>query len=162
MEPQKLVLRVTGEEAFEFAAAVAGVSVGLAAVVLLAVIGVIGAWQLFRRANEASAAAARAALGAEELARHVSTQLSALPRQDGGQMTDLRRQSQELLEQQRQLHEMTQDLLEGSAAAGVLPGPAPDWEAAMGRLEATVGDMAVSLANLVQAVERADRERAGQ
>jgi hypothetical protein len=151
---------VTGEETFEFAAAIAGVVVGLSAVVLLAIVGVVGVWQLFRRASDASLAATRAALGAEELARHVATQLMAQPRQaasNGGGLADLRQQAEALLQDQRELHEMFRNLSEEEA--GVVPDQAAlrDIETAIARLDATVGQMAASLANLIQYLEREQR-----
>jgi hypothetical protein len=146
---------VTGQETFEFAAAIAGVVVGLAAITILAIVGVVGVWQLFRRASDASTAATRAALGTEELARHVATQLMAQPRGNGGQLADLRHQAEGLLEQQHELQDMTRNLLDSAAIEG---GPAPaalgEVEMAISRLDSTVGQMAASLANLIQLLER--------
>ena len=146
---------MTGEEIFQFAAAIAGVAVGLAAITILAIVGVAGVWQLSRRANDASAAATRAALGAEELARHVATQLMAQPRGNGGQLADLRQQAETLLEQERELQDMARSLLDTAAIEG---GPAPaalgEVELAINRLDSTVGQMAASLANLIQLLER--------
>jgi hypothetical protein len=150
---------VTGKEAFEFAAAIAGVAVGLTSITILAVVGVVGVWQLFRRANEASAATTRAALGAEELARHVATQLmaQAQPRgtSNGGQFADLRHQAEALLEQQRELHELTRSLVDTAATeGGAASADLTDVEMAINRLDSTVGQMAASLANLIQLLER--------
>ncbi len=146
---------MTGEETFEFAAAIAGVVVGLAAITILAIIGIVGVWQLFRRANEASAAATRAALGAEDLARHVATQLMAQPRGNGGNLADLRQQAETLLEQERELQVMARNLLDTAAIEG---GPAPaalsEVELSISRLDSTVGQMAASVANLIQLLER--------
>lgn len=146
---------MTGEEIFQFAAAIAGVVVGLAAITILAIVGIVGVWQLSRRASDASAAATRAALGAEELARHVATQLMAQPRGNGGQLADLRQQAETLLEQERELQDMARNLLDTAAIEG---GPAPaalgEVELAISRLDSTVGQMAASLANLIQLLER--------
>jgi hypothetical protein len=150
---------VTGKEAFEFAAAIAGVVVGLTALTLLAIVGVVGVWQLFRRASEASVAATRAALGAEELARHVATQLMAQPRsaQNGGNgagLADLRQQAEGLLDQQRELQEMARSLVDSAAVEGPEQAALNDVEDAIHRLDSTVGQMAVSLANLIQHLEQ--------
>jgi hypothetical protein len=148
---------VSGKEAIEFAAAIAGVVVGLTAITILALVGIIGAWQLFRRAGEAAAATTRAALGAEELARHVGTQLmaQAQPRaSNGGQLADLRQQAEALLEQERELQEMARTLLDSAAVEGTAATDLGDVELAINRLDATVGQMAASLANLIQHLER--------
>jgi uncharacterized membrane protein YcjF (UPF0283 family) len=151
---------VTGEETFEFAAAIAGVVVGLSAITLIAIFGVVGIWQLFRRASDASLAATRAALGAEELARHVATQLMAQPRaaqSNGGALNDLRTQAEELLKDQRELHEMFRELATEGANEPVDGAALRDIELAIGRLDSTVGQMAASLANLIQHLEREQR-----
>lgn len=151
---------MTGKEAFEFAAAIAGVVVGLSAITLLAIVGVVGVWQLFRRASEASVAATRAALGAEELARHIATQLMAQPRPgpaNGGGLADLRQQAEALLDQERELQEMARNLLDSAAIEGPEQTALNDVELAVNRLDSTVGQMAASLANLIQHLERQQR-----
>jgi ABC-type transporter Mla subunit MlaD len=146
---------VTGEETFQFAAAIAGVVMGLVAITILAIVAVVGVWQLFRRANEAAAAATRASLGAEELARHVATQLMAQPRGNGGQLADLRQQAETLLDQERELQERARSLLDSAAIEGSSsPAALSDVEMAINRLDSTVGQMAASLANLIQLLER--------
>ena len=146
---------MTGEETFEFAAAIAGVVVGLSAITLLAIVGVVGIWQLFRRASEASIAATRAALGAEELARHVATQLMAQPRQgpasgNGNGLGDLRQQAEALLHDQKELQEMFRGLSEAAALEDPSQAGLNDVELAISRLDSTVGQMAAELANLIQ------------
>lgn len=148
---------MTGEEAFEFAAAVAGVTIGLAAVLALAVLAGVGAWRLFQYAGEASQAATRAALSVEELARRLAAQPPSRegPPTDGSQWAELRQQAELLLDQQRRLQEMARDLMD-MAALESRPAPAAleELEAAVGRLDSTVGQMAAYLANLVQSLER--------
>ena len=151
---------MTGSEAFEFAAAIAGVVAGLSAITILGIMGVVGAWQLFHRASEASAAATRAALGAEELARHVSTQLMAQPRlsvTNGGGLSDLREQAEALLDQQRELHELARNLLDAAPGESPEQSALTDIELAINRLDSTVGQMAASLANLMQHLGREQR-----
>ena len=146
---------MTGQETFEFAAAVAGVSIGLGAVLILSVLGVIGTWRLFHHARDASVASTRAALGIEELARQLAGQARAAAPMETHQFADLRQQAEALLEQERRLQEMARTLLDTTAVAG---GPAPaaleDLAVAVSRLDATVGEMAASLANLIQLLER--------
>ncbi len=150
---------MTGSETFEFAAAIAGVVVGLTAITLLALVGVLGVWQLSRRASESSLAATRAALGAEELARHVAPLLLAQPRpaNGGAGLADLRQQGEALLDQQRELQEMARGLFDTAAVDGSEPAALNDVEDAINRLDSTVGQMASSLANLIQHLEREQR-----
>jgi hypothetical protein len=145
---------VTGQETFEVAAAVAGVSIGLAAILLLALLAVIGTWRLFQRATEASLASTRAALSMEDMARRLASRPEPPVRADDSAIVELRQQAEVLIEGQRRLQETARSLLE-TAAAGAGPGPVAinDLESAVGRLDATVGQMAASLANLIQLLE---------
>ena len=149
---------MSGQETFEFAAAVAGVSIGLAAALLLSLLAVFGTWRLFRNASDASHAASRAALSVEELARRLGGPQEASA--DLGQLAGLREQAEALVEQQRQLQEMARNLLDTMAVEG---GRAPtafeDLDSSVGRLDATVGQMAASLANLIQLLERQQERR---
>jgi hypothetical protein len=147
---------VTGQETFELAAAIAGVCIGLAALIIFSLVAIFGAWQVFRRAGEASMAATKASQGAEELARHLAFQASSgQPRSDSSQFAELRQEAAALLEQERLLQETARELVESGALEG---GPSAaalsHLEAAVGRLDATVGQMAASLANLVQLWEQ--------
>ena len=152
---------MTGQETFEFAAAVAGVSIGLAAVLMLAVLAVVGAWRLFQNASEASLASSRAALSVEELARRLASQPGPPPAaNDGSQFAELRQQAEALVDQQRQLQEMARSLLDTAAVGGgTAPTALDDLESAVNRLDATVGQMAASLANLIQLLERQPERR---
>jgi len=149
---------VSADETFQFAAAVAGVSIGLAAVLILAILGCFGMWRVFRLAGEAAMASARAAVSVEELARRVSMQPAAAApvAADAGLATDLRRQTETLVEEQRRLQDMAKTLFE--TAAEQSPAFAfDDLAASVGRLDATVGQMAASLANLIQLLEQQER-----
>jgi hypothetical protein len=148
---------VSSHETFEFAAAIAGVSIGLAAVLILSILAIIGSWQLFRRANEAASAATRAALSTEDLVRRLTAQPGVGAGE--GQFGELRRQSEALVDQQRRLQDMARNLLDNMAIEGSAAAPAAiqDLEGAIGRLDATVGQMAASLANLIQQLERQQR-----
>jgi hypothetical protein len=149
---------VSGSETFEFAAAVAGVVVGLSAITLLAIASVFAVWQLYRRASETSLAATRASLGAEELARHVATQLMAQPRTaSNGGLADLRQQAEALLDQERELQERARALLDDVSTEGPEQAALEDIERTLGRLDATMGQMAASLANVIQHLEQQQR-----
>ena len=149
---------MTGQETFELAAAIAGVCIGLAAVIIFSLVAIIGAWQAFRRSEEASTAAARAALAMEELARHLSYQAAGQPRPNSGQLAELRQEAADLLDQERRLQETARELVESGALEGGPSGAAlRDLEEAVGRLDVTVGQMAASLANLVQLWEQQRR-----
>lgn len=149
------MLAETIRDDFEFAAAIAGVSIGLAAVLLLCLVAVFGTWRLFRHASDASTAVARAALEMEQLARRAGLQP---PVQAAGGVDDLRREVAGLLDEQRRLHDFSRNLLDTAALdAGTPPAALADLEGAVGRLDATVGQMAASLANLIQLLERQER-----
>jgi len=147
---------VTEQETFEFAAAIAGVSIGLAAALLLSLLAVLGSWRLFRHASDASMASMRATLAMEELARHLASApgpppVEAAPRD----FDDLRRQAEELMDRQARLQEMARGLLDTAALeGGQSPAALDELERALERLEGTVGQMAAALANLIQQLER--------
>ena len=144
---------MTGEETFEFAAAVAGVSVGLAAVLILAILAIIGSWRLFRHASEAQQAAMEASITVAEMVRRIESPV--VPAADAGASAELRREIETLILQQRQLQDSARGMLDTAAAAG---GPAPqeleELKATVSRLDMTVGQMATSLANLIRILEQ--------
>ena len=147
-----------GQSTFEFAAAIVAISIGLAASFMLSLMAIIGSWRLFHHASAASMAATKAAQSIEELARRlVSQPLAPLAEQSAepGEFADLRRQAEAMIEQQTRLQEMARNLFDTAALDG---SPAHDdhdaLASAVGRLDTTVGEMAVSLANLIQLLER--------
>jgi hypothetical protein len=144
---------------FEFAVAVAGASIGLAAVLLFAIVTVLSTWRIFRQAGQASEAAARASAAIEELARRLGRPEGAEVGREaippGEEFGELRQQAQELMDRQARLQETVRNLIE----SGMLEGGAPaaslgNLEEAVQRLEGTVSEMAASVANLMQQVER--------
>ena len=146
---------MTGQEAFEFAAAIAGVVIGLLAILILSIMAVIGTWRLFRLAGDASLASARVALSTEELARRLAGQPAQTAATAGeDQFAQLRQQSEALLEQQRQLQEMARNLLDTEVLESDQAPAVDELVSAVSRLDTTVGQMAASLANLIQLVER--------
>jgi hypothetical protein len=144
---------VSGEETFQFAAAVAGVSIGLAAVLILSILAVVGTWRLFRDATKASEVTLRAALNIEDLAGRMGG--PALAVADSGQLTLMRQQTETLIDQQQRLQEMARNLIDASAmTAGPSAATLEEIQASMARLDANVGQMAAVLANLIQLLER--------
>ncbi len=148
---------MTGQEAFEWASAVAAVS-GLAALLILSLIATVGVWRLSRQAGETSVASTRATLGIEELARTLAARPPAAPAAQAppaAEFEALRQQARGLLEEQRRMQETARDLLDAASLAGA-PAPAAmeGVEAAVSRMETTLGQMAASLANLIQLLEQ--------
>jgi hypothetical protein len=106
---------------WEFAAAVAAVTMGLAGLLLFTLIGTIGSWRVFSQASRASREAAAASLYVQELARHLSSRTAhQLPiidlREEADELADLRRQADLLIDQQARLQDAVRRLVE----AGVL------------------------------------------
>lgn len=149
---------MTGAETFEFAAAVAGVSTGLAAVLILAVLAIIGSWRLFRHASDAQQAAIEASITVAEMVRRLES--PAVSVADTGASTELAREMETLILQQRQLQDSARGVLD---AAAVASGPAPQelekLVAKVSRLDTTVGQMATSLANLIRLLEQQQGQR---
>jgi hypothetical protein len=148
---------VTGEDAFEIAAAVAAIS-GLAALLILCLLAVVGVWRLFRLASDANAAATRASLGTEELSRRLAS--TSEPATPTDQFAQLRQEAESLLDQQRKLQETARSLLEAEVLEGTEEsGTITELESAVSRLDDTVGQMATSLANLIQSLQRQQEDR---
>jgi len=143
---------MAGEDAFQIAAAVAAVS-GLAALLILSLVAIFGAWRLTRQASENAIATARAVVAVEDLARRLTAPPG--PASDAGQLAEVRQQLAALAEQQRQLQETARHLFETAALPGTPAIPEiDDLEAMVSRLDTTVGQMAASLANLIQLLEQ--------
>ncbi len=149
---------MTGEHAFEIASAVAAVS-GLAALLVMSLVAVVGTWRLFRHASDTSLATARTVVAVEDLARRLASAGPAGQHSvDPTQGADVRQQLAGLAEQQRQLQEMARNLLDTVALSGTAAPPElDDLEVTVNRLETTTGQMAASLANLIQILERERR-----
>ncbi len=145
---------MNGGETFEFVAAVAGVSIGLAALLLLAAVAVIGTWRASKHASESSVAAGRASLTVEELARRLAVNTVA-PTEDAGRFAELHGEAEMLIQQQHQLQQMARGLLDTMATESSQPAIGLDeLESTINRLDATVSEMAASLANLIRLLDR--------
>lgn len=139
---------MTGEEWFELAAAVAGVSMGLAAILLLAIVAILGTWRLSRSAAEAQQATMRASITIEEVGRAISASAAQT------QTVDWRPELERLLLQQRQLQDTMRTLIESGGTQDVASPALAKLEESIERLDTTVGQMAISLTNLIQLLER--------
>ena len=145
---------MNGGETFEFVAAVAGVSIGLAALLLLAAVAVIGTWRASKHASESSVAAGRASLTVEELARRLADRTVA-PTEDASRFAELHGEAAMLIQQQQQLQQMARGLLDTMAAESSQPAIGLDeLESTINRLDTTVGGMVASLANLIRLLDR--------
>jgi len=143
---------------WEFAAAVAAVTMGLGGLLLFTLIGAIGSWRIFDRASRAANESAKASLAVQDLARYLAareTMQAAAPATDlsqaAGELTDLRRQADALIAQQSRLQDAVRNLVE----AGVLRGEdsrqhLQELERAVKRLEENLGRIAAGVANLTQ------------
>lgn len=141
---------------WEFAAAVAAVSMGLGGLLLFTLVGVFGGWNVFRQAGRAAAEAQKASLATQELARQLAQrsahQLPVLDLSEAaGELGDLRAQTDALIQQQGRLQEAIRNLVE----AGVLGerGAAQqheDLERALKRLEENLTRVAAAVGSLGQ------------
>jgi hypothetical protein len=110
---------------WEFAAVVAAVCIGLGGLLILTLLGAIGAWRVHDAAAVAASEAARAATAVEELAHQLMTQSAQPAAQQNAtlarhaeELERLTAQATELLAQQALLHDAVRNLVE----AGVLRG----------------------------------------
>ena len=148
---------MTGPETVQFAAAIAGVCIGLAAALILAVLAVVGAWRLFQRADEAQQAAIRASVTMEEMARRLET--PSAPVADSRQLAEVQLRIESMIQEQRQLQEMARGLLDTVALeSGDASLEVVELDATVTRLDTTVGQMATSLANLILLLERQQKQ----
>jgi hypothetical protein len=120
---------VDDTSSWEFAAVVAAVCIGLGGLLLFTLIGAIGGWRVYEAARRASAQAASAAASVEELAKALGEQAASLPAtllgesapkisEAADELTRLRAQAADLLQQQTRLQDAVRNLVE----AGVLQG----------------------------------------
>lgn len=143
---------------WEFAAAVAAVTMGLGGLLLFTMIGTIGSWRIFDRASRAANESAKASLAVQDLARYLAsreTMHAVAPAVDlsqaAGELTGLRQQADALIDEQTRLQEAVRNLVE----AGVLRGEDSrehlrELENAVKRLEENMSHIAAAVANLSQ------------
>jgi hypothetical protein len=141
---------------WEFAAAVAAVSMGLGGLLLLALIGTVGSWRVFDRASRAAAEATKASLVVQDLARYLATRESmaapaASVREAAGALADIRSQADALIDQQTRLQDAVRNLVE----AGVLGSEdssqrLQELEGGIKRLEEHLARVSAAVAGLSQ------------
>ena len=140
---------------WEFAAAVAGVSIGLGGLLLFTLIGAIGSWRIFNSANRAAVEAEKANMEVQNLARHLTLRETQSSADDLGAAAlavgDLQRQATALMDQQIKLQNAVRNLVE----AGVLGREGSqdqhrELESALRRLEEHLDRVASAVARLGQ------------
>jgi hypothetical protein len=132
---------------WQFAAVVAAVVMGLGGLLLFTLVAIIGSWRVFRLASQSLRAAERASLAAEELARRLGDQMAAAA--GPGDLSELRRQADALLEQQARLQDATRRLVEARAIVGEdARRQLQELEASVQRLEDHMGRVSAVIANL--------------
>jgi chromosome segregation ATPase len=100
---------------WEFAAAVAAISIGLGGLLLFTLIGTLGSWRLFQNAARAAIEAEKASMAVQDLARQLP---AAGERQDvaAAERTALRAQVEALATQQARLRDAVRRLHEEAGA----------------------------------------------
>ncbi len=141
---------------WEFAAAVAAVTMGLGGLLLFTIIGTFGTWRTFANAARAANEAAKASLAVQDLARTLATRSQQqLPyvdlRDSAADLSELRQQADALIAQQGRLQDAVRNLVE----AGVLGNGDADkqyqgLETAIQRLDDNMTRLAASVAELGQ------------
>jgi biopolymer transport protein ExbB/TolQ len=139
---------------WEFAAVVAAVSIGLMGLLVFTMTSIVGNWRLSDRAARAAREASEASVRVQDLARELSAREAATLTAAGlteetRRLSELRQQTETLLEQQHKLQEAVRNLVE----AGVLQGVSPaeeikDLEQAIERLDAHLGQLAQAIASM--------------
>ena len=143
---------------WEFAAAVAAVSIGLGGLLLFTLIGTIGSWQVFGRASRAAAEASKASQAVQDLARYLANRETARSGPPAANANDtaaslaaLQAQADAIAAQQALLRETVDQLME----SGVLRTDGPgrqlnDLEVAIRRLDEHLSRIAAAVASLSQ------------
>lgn len=141
---------------WEFAAVVASVSIGLMGLLVFTMTSIIGNWRLSDKAARAAREASEASVRVQDLARELSAREAATLTAAGltdetRRLSELRKQTEALLEQQGRLQEAVRNLVE----AGVLHGESPateikDLEGAIERLDAHLGQLAQAIASMAR------------
>ena len=134
---------------WEFAAVVAAVTIGLGGLLLFALTTIIGTWRVFRLASAAAEESAKAAVAVQDLARHLTAH--ERPAMSIDDLAALRRQADDLLEQQMRMQDAVNDLLETREAGGDdRARQIEELGESVRRLEANLSQVAAAVANLGQ------------
>ncbi len=154
------------ENNLEFALAVAGSSIGLAALLIFSLVTIANTWRTFSSAAGASREAQTSLLMLQDLVRNLpqpsqraaETGGPAVPEAPGLSQSELeavvtgfaelRHQADDLIERQVRLQEAVRNLVESRALVGA------ESSDMLRDLETTMGQMAAAVANLTQRVDR--------
>lgn len=137
---------------WEFAAAVAAISIGLGGLLLFALVTSFTHWRVLREAAQAATSASKASVAVEELVRQLQPSLlrgAGVPGHDATELEALRRQTGALMEQQTRLQDAMRNLLD----AGLLRGEESrrqyeQLEAAVRKLDLHLNELAAAVANV--------------
>lgn len=144
---------------WEFAAAVAAVTIGLGGLLLFTLTTIISSWRVLAKAGNAADEAMKASTAMQDLARYLSWRETrppaAAPSVDlsdaAGELADLRHQADALIEQQSRLQEAVRNLVEAGVLGSDQSGrQLQDLEEAVRRLEENLSQIAAAVANLAQ------------
>ena len=137
---------------WEFAAVVAAVSIGLCGLLVFTLTTIVSNWRLSDRAVRAARESSEASVLVQELARQLSAREAATLTAAGlteetRRLSELRVQTETLIEQQARMQEAVRNLVE----AGVLrsEGATPEikqLESAINRLDDHLGQLATAIA----------------
>lgn len=137
---------------WEFAAAVAAVTLGLGGLLVFTLVAIVGGWRVFTRSLEAVEEAAKAAVGMQDLARMLSARQALqapLELEETQQhLASLRRQSEALIEQQARLQEAVRNLVEAGVLGHEREGEVRRLDDALVRLEDQLARVAAAVAAL--------------
>jgi hypothetical protein len=137
---------------WEFAAAVAAVSIGLGGLLLFVLVTALTHWRVLREAARAANDASRASVAVEDLAQQVQLWLGRDAEAAGrtsAELDALRQQAAALLEQQSRLQEAVRGLLDaGLLRSADAQARFADLEAALRRLDEHLNELAAAVANV--------------
>ncbi len=135
---------------WEFAAAVAAVTLGLGGLLLFTAIATVGAWRIFGAASDAAAEAARTTEAVQELGRQLALEALRKDQDDAPEVTELRRRVDLLMEQQARLQETLRGVADAAPGHAAGEQHVRDLETAVRRLEEMVSEIAIAVADLNQ------------
>lgn len=136
---------------WEFAAVVAAVSIGLLGLVIFTVTSIVNSWFIFLRSARAAKDASEASLVVQDLARELSvreaaTQTAAGLTEETQRLSELRKQTEALVEQQTRLQEAAKSLLEAGVMQADVSLDIKQLEASIQRLDDHMGQLAAAIA----------------
>ncbi len=144
---------------WEFAAVVAAVSIGLCGLLVFTLTTIVSNWRLSDRAVRAARESSEASVLVQELARQLSSREAATLTAAGlteetRRLSELRVQTETLIEQQTRLQDAVRNLVEaGVLRAQSAEGASPEnkqLESAINRLDDHLGQLATAIAAMAR------------